>query len=31
MCVTKGISARQYLMDQYKRAKQAWLKSLEEN
>jgi hypothetical protein len=31
MCATKGISARQYLMDQYKHVKQAWLDSLKEN
>jgi hypothetical protein len=31
MCATKGISARQYLMDQYKHVKQAWLDSLKES
>jgi hypothetical protein len=29
-CAAKGISARQYLMDEYKKATQAWLDSLKE-
>ena len=30
-CAVKGISARQYFMDEYKQAKQAWLDSLAED
>lgn len=30
-CAVKGISARQYFMDEYKQSKQAWIDSLKEN